>query len=120
MKGIRYLLLALVVMMFSCSKSEVNADVTACIQERISEFKNSDMICDDAVVTKYLFQKQYVYVFDSSCCCDWIAGVVDADCNVIGGLGGFAGNTEINGEDFSNAEFIREVWRNPRSESADR
>ncbi|MGV3763026.1 DUF6970 domain-containing protein, partial [Parapedobacter sp.] len=74
----------------------------------------------DAVVNQYRFQNQDVYVFDSRCCCDWISKVMDADCKVIGGLGGLAGNTQINGEDFGNAEFVREVWRNPRSENDDR
>lgn len=119
MNGVRLVILVLVAAVSSCSKRDLDAGMTACMREEIETFKTSDRICDDAVVTKYFFQNQYVYVFDAACCCDWISSVVDADCNVIGGLGGIAGNTKVNGADFRNAKLIGEVWRNPRSEISD-
>jgi len=36
--------------------------------------------------------------------------VADSDCNSLGLLGGIAGNTIINGEEFSNAKFIKTTW----------
>jgi hypothetical protein len=36
--------------------------------------------------------------------------VLDENCNSLGFLGGIAGNTKINGEDFNNAKLKRTVW----------
>ncbi len=38
--------------------------------------------------------------------------VIDSDCNSLGFLGGISGNTEINGEDFSNAIIQSTTWEN--------
>ncbi|MEC3879690.1 DUF6970 domain-containing protein [Parapedobacter sp. 10938] len=118
MDKLRMIALLLIATMLSCSKRDVGA-LTACMREEIAAFSTSDRICDHAVVTEYVFQNQYVYVFNSACCCDWVSEVKDAECKVIGGLGGFAGNNKVNGEDFGHAKFIREVWRNPLSEQPD-
>ena len=56
-------------------------------------------------------QQQVVYVFEPGTCGnDMAAPVMDANCNTLGSLGGFSGDTHINGEDFSNAEFLETVW----------
>jgi hypothetical protein len=41
---------------------------------------------------------------------DLSAAVLDADCNSLGGLGGYLGNTRINGVEFSIAVYKRTVW----------
>ena len=82
--------------------------VPDCIEDQIREFRKDP--CDDKQVNLYRFQNQNVYVFGIDCCCDAGSAVWDAECNQLGILGGFAGNTEINGEAFSNAEFILTVW----------
>lgn len=95
----------------SCKKDEIASDTPSCIIEKIKEFKN--YACSDGKVDEYIFQEKTVYVFDqgSTCGFDLTSDVVDEECNSLGFLGGFAGNTTINGESFSNAEFIRNIWK---------
>jgi hypothetical protein len=63
-------------------------------------------------VDEYLFQDKKVYVFDDQlCCCDYTAEVMNEDCQSLGILGGFVGNYEINGESFSSAVLLRNLWK---------
>jgi hypothetical protein len=94
-----------------CSKKKIEQDRSNCLATRIEGFKTRSL-CNDASVKKYTFQKKTVYVFDNgSCGNDMGAGVVGEDCNNLGSLGGFAGNTTINGENFSSAVFVETVWQ---------
>jgi len=43
---------------------------------------------------------------------DLASYVLSENCDTLGFLGGIAGNTIINGEPFSNAEFRGMVWSN--------
>lgn len=52
----------------------------------------------------------YVFNIGNTCGADMSSDVIDAECNNLGYLGGFDGNWEINGEDFSNAIFVKTVW----------
>ena len=113
MKRIEICYALLMIIALSCSKNGVNGRVPTCLQQ-IDEFKASGTPCDDAHVDLYEFQGRNVYVFDPGTCgADMMAPVVDERCKSLGALGGFVGNTKINGEDFSGAKRIREVWRNP-------
>ena len=78
----------------------------------ITAFSNNSLICEHgANVKEYIFQGQTVFVFDIGYCgADLSSGVVDNNCNLIGTLGGFLGNTKINGEEFSYAKYVRTVW----------
>jgi len=78
----------------------------------ITAFSNNSLICQHgANVQQYAFQGQTVFVFDMGICgADLTSDVVDSECNLLGRLGGFVGNTIINGEEFSNAKYIRTVW----------
>jgi hypothetical protein len=50
-------------------------------------------------------------VFDPGTCgADMAAEVIDSECNSLGNLGGIAGNTEINGANFSNAILESTIW----------
>ena len=73
----------------------------------------SNSPCNDAKVDEYLFQNKPVFVFDmGTCVVDGSADVYNDSCEIIGSLGGFTGNTKINGVDFSeNAVFQRTTWR---------
>lgn len=52
-----------------------------------------------------------VYVFDQGPCGnDMTSEVVDSECKNLGYLGGITGNKEINGQDFSSAEFVKTIW----------
>ena len=69
-------------------------------------------ICEDPSVEEYNFQDKLVYLISQGTCgADLETTVLDSNCQNIGMLGGFIGNTMINGEDFSNAVFIRVIWK---------
>jgi hypothetical protein len=106
-----FLLLTIAFMMSACSKSDLDKDLPACLQDKISGFR-SQSLCADASVKEYRFQAQTVFVFDhGSCGADLTAEVVDMQCQPLGSLGGIAGNTRINGIDFSAATWVRTVWK---------
>ena len=87
---------------------------TPCLDSKVSQFKQDDNLCNTgATVKKYLFQNQFVYVFDlGPCGADFFSEVIDDQCNFLGNLGGIAGNTTINGASFSSAQYISTVWSN--------
>jgi hypothetical protein len=99
---------------FSCTKVDILRDVPECIELKIREFAKSGSICSKgAEVNEHLFQGGKVYVFSQgNCGADFQSGVYGPECNSLGGLGGFTGNTEINGEQFANAKFVAKVWGN--------
>ena len=83
-----------------------------CLSSKIQEF-DAVYECNEARVDCYIFQNQYVYVFDPGVCsyADMQSEVVDCDCNSIGFLGGILGNQIINNENFfENAQFVETVW----------
>lgn len=106
------LILILTVISFtSCQKPEIEKDTPKCIEKKIIDF-DKEQSCDNGVnVKKYTFQGKIVYVFDPGTCgADMTSEVIDYECNSLGFLGGISGNTEINGEDFSNATFESITW----------
>ncbi len=106
-----FLLLILSSILISCNKEEeVLGVIPRCINDLITEFKKSTS-CSDSKVDQYLFKDQIVFVFEPGTCgADMQAPVIDFNCDTLGALGGIAGNTEINGEDFTNAVFVKTVW----------
>lgn len=82
-----------------------------CVTDEIKEFRKSSPCESGRDVSSYNFQEQIVFVFSpGNCGADLSAAVYDSQCNVLGYLGGFIGNTIINEEDFSKAEFIETIW----------
>ena len=103
----KYLIVILIScsLLVSCRKIEVSEGTPKCIKKLI---RNDDEI---KIVNRYKFQDSEVYVLsDGGGCCDKSALVVNDDCEVIGSLGGLDGNTVINGDEFSEAEFIEQVY----------
>ncbi len=98
-------LLFIVAILPNCKQSA--KEVPKCINEAITEFEKKQP-CTNIQIEEYVFQGNIVYVINQGS----FSPVVDKDCNTIGALGGFAGNTEINGESFSNAEFVKIIWKN--------
>lgn len=96
----------------SCNKLDIEAGTPKCIENKIKSF-NKTPICDNADVTEHIFQGKTVYVFNpgNTCGADMTSEVIDSDCNSLGLLGGFSGNTTINGEKFSNASFVKTIWK---------
>ena len=93
-----------------CNKAEKERHNSDCLEAEINRYRIMSY-CADAKVDQYSFQGETVYVFEPGTCgADMSAPVMDSKCNVIGHLGGFSGNGQIKGENFSNATFIKTVW----------
>jgi hypothetical protein len=113
MKSFQLSLLSLLVFISSCEKIE--DDVPDCLRDEIRSFSRTSFLCDKgATVEEFLFQGEFVYVFNpGNCGADMGADVIDESCNNIGFLGGIAGNMIINGVVFhQEAVFQRIVWEN--------
>lgn len=94
-------------LLISCKKEE--EPIPNCIQEAITTFSNNS--CEHgATVKQYTFQGKTVYSFYLGYCGEVPTIIQDANCNNLGALGGYPGNTKINGEEFSNAKFVRTLW----------
>lgn len=98
----------------SSKKTEATktASTPECISSMVITFKTN--VCPNtATVKEYIFQKKTVYVFNRGTCgADMSMDVMDEKCRSLGHLGGIAGVTKINGEEFSKAIFVRIVWEN--------
>ena len=110
MKQICFILFTLLIA--ACTKQHVAKGIPVCIKYKINSFEK-DCCKQNAEVRESVFQNKIVYEFyPGNCGADFASLVLDSDCNILGSLGGFAGNTKINGEDFSHATAIRTVWSN--------
>lgn len=95
-------------LLMACKKESKTPD---CIDKKIEEFKFYISCSIGSNVKEYQFQSKRVFVFDPGTCgADMTSEVIDENCNSLGYLGGIAGNTKINGEDFSNARLTRTLW----------
>ncbi|OFX25367.1 MAG: hypothetical protein A2033_19110 [Bacteroidetes bacterium GWA2_31_9] len=111
MKNTAFILAIIVTFLVSCKKLDIEKGTPKCVEIKIKDF-NDNSPCNDSRVDKYLFQNNTVYIFEPGTCGDdMTSGVIDFDCNELGTLGGIVGNTKINGEDFSNARFIKTIWK---------
>ena len=101
---------SLLLLAFQCGKGDDL--VASCIQDKISTF--STQACPTgAHIKSYYFQSNTVYVFDfGPCGADMAMPVLNNNCDTLGYLGGITGNTMINNQEFSTAEYISLVWGN--------
>ncbi|RSK46965.1 DUF6970 domain-containing protein [Hymenobacter rigui] len=119
MKRILYFLLAGAAssLVSACDEVDIAKNTPTCIRTQTEEFARSAACTTDnrtigASVKEYRFQGQTVYVLDQgSCISDGSAQVISENCQRLGFLGGFAGNTIINGESFDKAEYQRTIWQ---------
>lgn len=110
MKKLLFLFGLMLVLFTACTKDEDMSDIPPCVTERMIHFKEG-MTCNGASVKEYVFQNQFVYVFDAACGNDMTATVIDEHCNVLGELGGLSGNMTINGVNFeANASYTQTLW----------
>lgn len=94
-----------------CKKHKIDNDAPQCVQTSIKDFDNN-AACNNAKVKQYTFQDKTVYTLDPGTCgADMTTEVIDKNCNTLGYLGGISGNTEINGEKFSKAVYIKTIWK---------
>jgi hypothetical protein len=111
METARLLLLVSLLAFSSCEK--IDKDCPDCIRELTREFAKRPICDSGAAVGQLLFQGEYVYVFyQGSCGADMASSVINQNCESLGNLGGIAGNTKINGVEFSeNAVFQKFIWK---------
>ena len=104
------LLFGLFLIFMGCKKTD--SSVPGCINDKIGVFKRTTP-CNDAKVDEYLFQNELVFVFDEgTCVVDGSSDVYNSSCKLIGSLGGFTGNMEIQGINFSEkAVFQKTIWK---------
>ncbi|MDP3442938.1 MAG: hypothetical protein Q8T08_08785 [Ignavibacteria bacterium] len=112
MRNVAIAFVFVITALISCNKLEIESGTPKCVENRIKSF-NKTSICDNAEVTELIFQGKTVYVFSpgNTCGADMTSEVIDSDCNSLGYLGGDSGNTTINGEYFSNATFVKTIWK---------
>ena len=111
-KNRRFIILisSLFLLAFQCDKE--HNENPPCIDSKIAAF--STQACPTgATVKSYNFQSNTVYVFDfGPCGADMAMPVLNNNCDTLGYLGGITGNTMINNQEFSTAEYISLVWSN--------
>src|SRR6218665_162442 len=111
MKKLTFFMLLAVSLAAACNKQGIAKGTPACVKQKIKTFEKESS-CGDASVKKYNFQGKTVYAFEPGTCgADMTTEVISESCSSLGFLGGFAGNTTINGEDFSKAELVETVWK---------
>lgn len=102
----------LLLVIFSCKKSEIASGIPACIRKEISVHKN-DPGWSVTSVKEYLFQNKLVYGFDHGLIADGQLEIKDESCHTICNVGGFAGPAVniCNGENFFQAAVLkRTIW----------
>lgn len=110
MKTILILLMCTLICV-GCKKTDIPKDTPTCVADYINNVLKSSNACNDSNVNSYLFQGQTIYIiYEGSCIADGTSPVFSEDCDILGYLGGIAGNNTINGENIANAVFIRKVW----------
>ncbi len=103
------LLLLTAMLMIACTAQK--PAIPKCVEAKIREY-NLSTACSDAKVDEYTFQGKTVYAFGPGTCgADMTTEVMNADCTTMGYLGGIAGNTKINGTEFSTAKFVKVIWK---------
>ena len=111
MKNTNLLIIAcLSILWLGCNKENENA-TPICVHERLAAF-DTNTACEGATVKRFDFQGNDVFLYDPGSCpqIDSIE-VTDAECNVLGYLGGYLSNSFINGVEFySNSEFEALIW----------
>ena len=107
------ILIVTILAILGCDKPDNEMVIPECVKEMITDFKNYEACDSGANVNEYIFQEKTVYVFNPGACgMDLASPVINSACTSLGFLGGFIGNTKINGEEFSNAIFIKTIWEN--------
>jgi hypothetical protein len=108
--GFIVLVSSLLLLAFQCGKGDDL--VASCVQDKIAAF-SSQACPTGAHIKSYYFQSNTVYVFDfGPCGADMAMPVLNNNCDTLGFLGGISGNTMINNQEFSTAEYVGLVWSN--------
>lgn len=92
-----------------CSKEKIDKEsAPKCIRQKFSSSRDNQY----ASVDQHTFQGKTVFTFSpDENIADGATEVVDENCHTLGSLGGISGNGIINGEDFSKAQFVKNIWK---------
>jgi hypothetical protein len=107
----RIMIVALLAFLLTgCEKFD--KDCPDCIIKKTREFMKGPTSDTGASVTEWLFQGDYVYMFDPGTRgADFSSAILNQDCEHIGSLGGNTGAFTINGVNFyQNATKIKTIW----------
>lgn len=108
--------MVLTLCLLACKSRHRLEDIPNPIALEINRFSTTAS-CKDASVKQLKFQGQEVFLFEEgTCVMDKESRVLDKSGKLLGSLGGFTGNTNIQGEDFSKAVFQKELWRNKQAD----
>lgn len=95
---------------FSCNKLDIADGTPPCIKKDIQHMDECDD-CINANVNMYTFQGITVYRMDpGSSVQGKNINIRDKDCNSLGLIYLNSGNDTVNGESFSKAIFVKEIW----------
>lgn len=96
--------------LMACEK-ELDTAVPDCIQERLKTF-DANEACSNAAVNRFTFQGNFVYTFDRGDCAEMDSiEVRSEDCTLLGYLGGYLNNVDINGIIFyGSAQHDALIW----------
>lgn len=101
--------LTVILLSTSCNQSESDQ----CIHDRIANF-GTEICPSGATVKRYNFQGNTTYAIHlGSCIADGADEILAENCDVLGFVGGIAGVTDINGENYyDNASLEETIWQN--------
>ena len=100
------------IFLFGILFSSCSDEIPPCIDERIDQFKEMNKDCIGASIIIYEFQDDRLYAFtDGQCISDGGTTLLTEDCTTHCFVGGIAGFTDCQGENFfQNAEEIERIW----------
>lgn len=105
MKYLALVTLSATILFFSSCKKDIAAGIPNCIKSRINA--GNDLIR----VEEYFFQNKTVYTFSTDIADDF-TDIYDESCKLICQIGGFAGISVCNNENFYQiAVFKRNIWK---------
>jgi NAD-dependent dihydropyrimidine dehydrogenase PreA subunit len=110
LSGFYILLFSIIFLNVRCA-DDCEGCISQCLNDVIENIKQSHC-SENASISKYRFQHQIVFFIDpGNCVNDQSYDVIDSNCLLVGNLGGFAGHSKINGDDFyEKAKFIEVIW----------
>ncbi|MDB4728280.1 hypothetical protein OAF63_05775 [Saprospiraceae bacterium] len=114
MKNLVLFALTSILFFGSCDKDDLPGDLPSCVKSKVEDFQSDQKNCDNASVIEYEFQGQTVYVLSQgNCISDGGATVINSACEDVCFLGGIAGITDCNGEEFHTvATQTQVIWQN--------
>lgn len=113
---IKVLVICLLVslVLFSCSKTDLNKPVPGCIEQMINDLKKKEVRNPPVSVWEWNVDgKTYYYI--TADCCDQYNVLYDENCNIVCAPdGGFTGGGDGNCPEFKGEILKTLIWSDPR------